>query len=207
MQVFDKPDLQNAGAQILHPGSRALFRYWESIRAERACPVRNDIDMRQIVEIVPDLVIIEKNMLQSDWQYRLAGTRVCELFQSEMTGKDALWGWDAFERNIVSKSLDITLNRLQPCLVRMRFITERGKMIAAELIALPIQASPNGPVQIIGGLFPFLDTPRGPIDPAVRRELVSARMIWTEHEQGDTLLDQMGRKASSFLRVIQGGLN
>jgi hypothetical protein len=207
MQVFDKQDLQNSGTQILHPGSRALFRHWESIRAERACPLRNEIDMRQIVEIVPDLVIIEKNMLQSGWQHRLAGTRVCELFQSEMTGKDALWGWDAFERDVVSKSLDITLNRLQPSLVRMRFITERGRMIAAELIALPIQAGPNGPVQIIGGLFPFLDTTRGPIDSPVRRELVSTRMIWTEHGQGDALLDQMGRKASSFLRVIQGGLN
>jgi hypothetical protein len=207
MHVFDKPDLQNHGTQILHPGSRALFRHWESIRAERACPLRSEIDMRQIVQIVPDLVIIEKNMLKSGWQYRLAGTRVCELFHGEITGKDALWGWDAFERDVVSKSFDITLNRLQPSLVRMRFITERSKMIAAELISLPIQTAENSAVQIIGGLFPFSNTTRGSIDPPVRRELVSSRMIWTEHEQGDVLLDQAGRKAAPLLRVIQGGLN
>jgi hypothetical protein len=207
MQVFDKPELDQAGTQILHPGSRALFRHWESIRAERACPKREDVDLRQIVEIVPDLMILEKNMLNSGWQYRLAGTRVCELFQCEMTGKDALAGWDTFERDVVSKSLDITLTRLQPCLARMRFITERGSVIATEMIGLPIYSSEHGKVQIFGGLFPFLDRGLDLIDKPVRRELVSSRMIWTEHQQGDALLDMIGRKASSFLRVIQGGRN
>jgi hypothetical protein len=206
MRVFDKPELDQAGTQILHPGSRALFRHWESIRAERACPKRDDFDLRQIVEIVPDLMIVEKNMINSGWQYRLAGTRLCELFQTEMTGKDALAGWDAFERDVVSKSLEITLTRLQPSLVRMRFITERRAIIAAEMIALPIHSSENGAVQIIGGIFPFVDRNRDLIDKPVRRELVSSRMIWTEHEPGDALLDQAGRKASAFLRVIQGGL-
>jgi hypothetical protein len=206
MQVTDNSELDQSGTQILHPGSRALFRYWESLRAERACPTRDEVDLHQIVDVVPDMMILEKNILNTGWQYRLAGTRLCEFFQGELTGRDALSGWDNFERDVVSKCLEVTLQRLQPSLIRMRFISDLGNTVAAEMIALPIYTSKDNRVQIIGGFFPFVAQNRNAVDHLVRRELVSARMIWTEHEQGDTLLENVGRKASSHLRVIQGGL-
>jgi hypothetical protein len=206
MQVNNKADLDQAGTQILHPGCRALFRHWEAIRAERPCPNRDDINLRHISEIVPDLVILEKHWLKSDWQYRLAGTRVCDLFQCELTGKNALSGWDDFERNVVAESLEVSLTRLQPCLVRMRFINERGAIIAAEMIGLPIAAKHGGSIQILGGLFPFLDISQLPPAELVRRELVSARTIWTEHCQNETFLANVGQKTRFEPRVIQGGL-
>jgi hypothetical protein len=206
MQVNDKAGLDQAGTQILHPGCRTLFRHWEAIRAERACPNRDDIHLRHISEIVPDLVILEKNLLKSGWQYRLAGTRVCDLFQCELTGKDALSGWDDFERNVVTESLEVSLTQLQPCLVRMRFINERGTVIAAEMIGLPITATKGGSIQILGGLFPFVDISQLPPAALVRRELVSARTIWTEHGQNETILGNIGRKTRFEPRVIQGGL-
>jgi hypothetical protein len=205
MQLIDKPDLDQAGTQILHPGSRALFRHWEAIRAERPCPMRQDIDLHQVIQIIPDLMIIEKNIMNTGWQYRLAGTRLCELMNGELTGRDALGGWDSFERNVVSKSLDVTLNRLQPSLVRMRFISERNNIVAAEMIALPILDRNGQKIHIFGGIFPFTEHASYEHDPMMRRELVSARMIWTEHQQGDALLNFAGRKAAAPLRVIQGG--
>lgn len=206
MQVTDKSDKDQVGTQILHPGSRMLFRYWESLRAERSCPTREEINLHQIVNIVPDLMIIEKNILNTGWQYRLAGTRICDFFQSELTGRDVLAGWDNFERDIVDKCLEVTLQRLQPSLVRMRFISDLGNTVAAEMIALPIQTTDKKQVQVIGGFFPFIAQNRNAVDHLVRRELVSARMIWTEHEQGDLLLEQAGRKTGIQLRIIQGGL-
>lgn len=204
MQIIDRPDLNPAGTQILHPGSRMLFRYWESLRAERACPTRDDVDLRVIVNVVPDMMILEKNILNSGWQYRLAGTRVCDFFDGALIGTDALSGWHPLERNIVHKSLEVTRQRLQPSLMRMRFISDLGHIVAAELLALPIHSADQSAVQIIGGFFPFV-APSSTDAVLVRRELVSARMIWTEHDQGDVLLEQTGRKAGSHLRVIQGG--
>ena len=206
MQAFNTPELDQSGTQILHPGSRALFRYWESIRAERACPQRKDLDLREITRIVPDLFILEKNRIKSIWDYRLAGTRVCGLFHQELTGKDALAGWGHFERDVISRSLSITHERLQPSLVRMRLIMQTNQIIAAEMIGLPIMATTNGPVQIIGGVFPFLNPKDDGHGVLARRELVSARMIWTEHEQGDALLGAAGSLTQPQLRVIQGGL-
>jgi hypothetical protein len=206
MRAFDTPELDQTGTQIIHPGSRALFRYWETIRAENACPSRRDFDLRDVSNLIPNLTIIEKNRLRTNWEYRLVGTKVGELFQQQLTGTDALMGWGHFERDVISRSLDITYTRLQPYLVRMRLVTQRGHMIAAETIGLPILASNDGPVQIIGGVFPFLDHNGFDDSQIVRREMVSARMIWTEHEQGNALLEAAGRLTYPQLRVIQGGL-
>jgi hypothetical protein len=206
MQAFDTPELDKSGTQILHPGSRALFRYWESIRAERACPMRSEFDLRMVTSLIPDITIIEKNAIKSTWDYRLVGTRVDDLFHRQLTGKDVLSGWDPFERDVIARSLDISFLRLQPYLVRMRLITQSNQIVAAEMIGLPILVKAGGAVQIFGGIFPFLDQSHNGFSSVVRYELVSARMIWTEHEQGDVLLDSVGRAAHPQLRLIQGGL-
>lgn len=209
MLVSDKTESEVATTKILHQGCRTLFRYWESLRAERPCPRKDEIDLKQISQIVPYLVLIEHVSSFNPWQFRLAGTKVCEIFGREMTQHDALTGWDLFESNIVAKCLDISKNRMQPSLVRMRFIAENGDVIAAEMICLPVQNGRNAPVHLLGGMFPFLD--EMPKRPFVfqKRELVSARMVWTEHSLnglGDHMIDVVGRKVPVQLHVIQGGL-
>ena len=140
------------------------------------------------------------------WKFRLAGTKIYSLFGKEMTNEDVLQGWDSFERGVVANCLDIIHSRLQPCLIRMRFVSEQNEVIAAEMIGLPIQGE-DGQIQIFGGLFPFTDGRLSDAAGFLRRELISARMIWTEHDAGNTLLGAVGRKAPVQLQVIQGGLS
>lgn len=206
MQNLDRPDNVQIQNQMLHPGSRKLFRHWESLRAERACPRKDEIELKKIVDVVPNLTIIERAATNQGWQFRLAGTKIYTLFGKEMTNGDALQGFDSFERGIVNNCLDISQKRLQPSLVRMRFMSDRNNVVAAEMIGLPIQNEVNGPVQIFGGIFAFHDSRLSNTTPFSRRELVSARMIWTEHDAGDMLLGAVGRKAPSQFQVIQGGL-
>ncbi len=206
MSMFNSSEVSQTGMQMLHPGSRKLFRYWEALRAERPCPDRNDIDLRQIVEVMPNMVILEFNPLLQEWTYRLAGTKVCELMDGSQTGKNAMAGWDSFERNVVAKSFAIAQARKQPCLVRMRFVYENAPIMAAEMLVLPVIESKTQQIQLFGGLFPVLNGKPSAPARLIRRELVSARMIWTEHETGDALLEHVGRKAPPMLRLINGGL-
>jgi hypothetical protein len=207
MVMSNNSELSQSGVQMLHAGSRKLFRYWEALRAERPCPNRSEIDLRQIVEIMPNMVILDWDSPSATWRYRLVGTEVCSLMDRSLTGEDALSGWDSFERDVVSKSFTIAKERKQPCLVRMRFDYAGAPKLAAEMIALPVFDQKTQQTQLFGSLFPLLSG--GPLLPArlVRRELVSARMIWTEHETGDALVSQIGRKAVPMLRVINGGLS
>ncbi len=206
MQNLNRPDDNQAQSQMLHPGSRQLFRYWESLRAERACPRKSELELKNIIDVVPNLTIIVQNSNTKSWQFRLAGTKIYSLFGKEMTNCDVLQGFDTFERGVVSNCFDISQTRLQPSLVRMRFISEQNEVIAAEMIGLPIQDNADGKIQIFGGLFPFSNSRQDGEIGFLRRELISARMIWTEHDAGDTLLGAVGRKAPVQLQVIQGGL-
>jgi hypothetical protein len=206
MVMSHNSEASQSGVQMLHPGSRKLFRYWEALRAERPCPNRSDIDLRQIVEIMPNLAILEVDDVQHKWVYRLAGTEICTLMGSSLTGKNALAGWDNFEKDAVSKSLVIAQDRAQPCLVRMRLVFEGAPILPVEMVILPFFVGELQQTQLFAGVFPLLGGRTFLPAPLLRRELVSTRMIWTEHETGDTLLEQVGRKAAPMLRVIRGGL-
>jgi len=203
MHVKDQYDIDQAGAQLLHAGSRQLFRYWESLRAERACPERSEFQLAKMVDILPNLAIIEQSGAKT-WNFRLAGTAVCDLLQQPMTGKDALGGFDSFERDVVSKTFEIAIGRLQPCLVRMRLVSTSESIVPVEFIGLPVRDTTASKVRLFGGMFAFDDSASLARTMLFRRELVSSRLIWTEHENGDLLLDKVGRKVTPF-RVIDGG--
>jgi hypothetical protein len=177
--------------QILHPSSRQLFRYWEKLRAERACPTREDFDFAPIQGLLPDLVVIERDNLRSSFRFRLSGTRVCALFTSNLTGSDVLYGWDSFETDVISRHLLTVLNQKQPAVIRMRLTTDRHDTVAAELVALPVQVRGSTRIQIIGGLFPFRPLQGLGHASILHRELVSARVIWTEHEQSASNIEPL----------------
>ncbi|MDE2447254.1 MAG: PAS domain-containing protein, partial [Alphaproteobacteria bacterium] len=133
MSITHNPEISFSSTPMLHPGSRQLFRYWEALRAERPCPDRSEIDLRQLIEIMPNIVILEANSMLQTWQYRLAGTAVCDLFDGSQTGRNALDGWDRFEQGMVAKSFGIAHARKQPCLVQMRIVYESAPLVSAEL--------------------------------------------------------------------------
>ena len=41
----------DAPEEILHPGSRALFRYWETIRMEDSAPNRRRLDLNRLAPL------------------------------------------------------------------------------------------------------------------------------------------------------------
>ena len=205
MQVNDQNESPNAGSQILHHGSRQLFRYWEGLRAERACPDRSEFQLAKMVSILPNLAIIEHSA-HGTWNFRLAGTVVCDLLQQPVTGQDALGGFDSFERDVVSKTFEVSALRLQPCLVRMRLVSTAGVVVPVEFIGLPVRDQASGKVQLFSGLFALGNSESANRTLLLRRELVSSRVIWTEHENGDLLMNKVGKKVTPF-RVIEGGLS
>jgi hypothetical protein len=202
---------QNAiESQILHPGSRKMFRHWEMTRAEAACPTREAFELAPIKDVMADMVIIDRDHLRSGFRYRLAGTRVCELYGRNITGQDVLIGWDNFEKDVIGRHLLTVVNQKQPAVIRMRLTTNRTQLIAAELLALPVAMPGSHRIQIIGGLFPFVDLRTLGHSTIIARELVSGRVIWTEHEEPaqDVAVDipeLRGLRQQQPFAVITGG--
>jgi hypothetical protein len=205
MLANDTPELSENDGQILHPGSRMLFRYWEGLRAERPAPSRAELDLKEIRSIVPDLMIIEKDNIRKSYRYRLAGTRVCDLFRNELTYKDAINGWDRFEGDTVRRLYDNIVTQAQPCLVRMRLSTSTTHVIGAEMICLPIQQRHSPRLHILAGLFPFRDMRNLGYDAIAAQELTSVRTIWTEHHAPETVAVHAAMQQP--FQIIRGGLS
>jgi hypothetical protein len=206
MVVNDVKDLNQADSQILHPGTRALYRYWETIRAENAAPARQALDLRAVKSLIPNLALLERDNLRKSYKWRLAGVAVGDLHKESLTGSDALSRWDTFERSTVQKLYGNVVTDLQPCLIRFRLIPDQGEPFGVEQIGLPLLAS-GGQIQIFGGMFPFENMRDRHHESITGIELFGARMIWTEHLPGDQLVAKLRRTRdrAANLSVIRGG--
>lgn len=184
----------------LHPGSRAIFRHWEAIRGESSAPNRDDLDLRQLCQFVSWLFIMERSPRTGGYLWRLAGSKVCELWRRELTGSEVLIGWDRFEFETIQRLLDGVSRNLQPCALRLRLTTSLGQMIDVEIIALPLRAR-DGSIHVFGGVLPFRDAEALGHERIASMELCGARTIWTEPVPGEHIY----ARAKVPLRLVSGG--
>ena len=207
MLVNDSKEASQAYAHIQHPGTRALFSFWEKIRGEKAAPGRDDLDLRQISAIIPNLLILERDHLHQTFKWRLAGSEIGQLYRQKLTNTNALAGWGGFEHNILKQLFNTVVTSLQPCLVRFHLTTDTGQTIGAELLGLPMLARNGMRFHIFGGIFPLRDISRMGYGSITALELSAARSIWTEPLPGDKLVASLNNPTiqSAGLRLIKGG--
>jgi hypothetical protein len=207
MLVNDSKEASQAYAHIRHPGTRALFSFWEKIRGEKAAPNRDDLDLRQISPIVPNLLILERDHLYQGYKWRLAGSEIAQLYRQKLTSTNALAGWGNFECNTLNQLFNTVVTSLQPCLIRFQLTTDTDQVIGAELIGLPILARNGMRFHIFGGIFPLRDISRMGYGSITALELSAARSIWTEPLPGDKLVASLNNPTipPAGLRLIKGG--
>lgn len=74
--------------QLVLEEQRDLFDYWTAkCAAGKRAPARADIDPVDIPRLLPSVSLIETGASLQDAQYRLAGTRLRDLFGREATGQ------------------------------------------------------------------------------------------------------------------------
>lgn len=206
MLVNDDNMSGNSDTHILHPSSRALFRFWESMRAERAAPRRDELDLRRIRHLVPNLFVADRVPGDGTFRWRLAGTGICEIYRRELTGSGFLAGWDPFEADTIGRFLTGTIRHLQPCLLRFRFLTDRGQLIGTEMTGFPLTAADGVTTHIFGGLFAFRETEPLGYSALTHFELSAARSIWTALLPAETSPEVTEPRTIRNFQVIPGGL-
>jgi len=196
--------------ELLHPGSRTLFRYWERVRGERSAPGRLDIDLKSISAVLPAVGILERHSLPTTFRWRIAGTSIGQIWGADVTGRDFLEGWKGIERQSLLPVLNGVVDALQPFVARIKITSDHGEMIGVEFLALPVRSEAADAVQILCAALCFRDAPWLATRVPRRLELASIRTIWTEPLPGDPLTNRRapassGRTTDKPLRVINGG--
>lgn len=73
-------------AQLALPGQRALFDYWLEIAGEKPLPARADFDPLKVPHLLPHLGLIDLREGFDQGLFRLAGTRLRDIYGKEITG-------------------------------------------------------------------------------------------------------------------------
>lgn len=210
--IYNNKSFRNVPGNIMHPSSRILFRFWEAARGEMSAAKKQDLKLAKISKILANICILERDRTRQSFKWRLAGTRVCKIWGRELTGSNVLSNWPDFEKQTMASGFDMVLAQLQPCVARLKVISEHGNELGIEVLALPIQDTNSGEIQILAGIVSFQNPDWLGTQQLAGFELSAIRKIWTESLPGDILARPIpslpgrdSRQPPPFLKIIDGG--
>jgi hypothetical protein len=76
-------------AQLVVQGQRELFDYWLQSAGARRMPARSDLDPLRVPRLLPHIGLIDVRDGVDGATFRLAGTRLHDVYGQEITGKRA----------------------------------------------------------------------------------------------------------------------
>ncbi|WP_158284845.1 PAS domain-containing protein [Hoeflea marina] len=134
-----------------HTNSLSLFTYWNAKRGKRPAPARSDIEPSDIRTLLPHVFICE--IAASDrLTFRLAGTAICLLKGKELKAShfSELWFRDG-QRNM-ERTARAVVDDAKPAVLSVDALSCGGRMLAAELLLLPVSGPSGGNDRLIGSL-------------------------------------------------------
>ena len=120
-----------------HNVSRDLFAYWDKQRGVRLAPTRNDIDPGAIRGVLGDCFMLTREP-GLEPTFRLAGTRICELFGRELKGAPFLSLWDVRSHAELGALLDQAAEETAGFVAGVTAEVDDGAPLALELLLLPL---------------------------------------------------------------------
>jgi hypothetical protein len=161
-----------------------LYSYWNEVRADRLAPQRLEIEPSRIAGILSQTFMLE----WVDWgtyPYRLAGTRLCEMFGSELRGKNFLDGWSAEDRRVLESHLATVCEQGAVAQLILESILDARRRIELEANLLPLYH--GGKITRIIGAMSATSAPHWlGLEPLPSRRLKQHRLVWPDGRPGAT---------------------
>lgn len=194
-----------------------LFEYWNSLRRGRLAPNRSEIEPSAIRNLLGDTFILDV-VDRHQYDFRLAGTRLCGSYCREMKKRNFLDLWTGHDKEAIATLLATVSEDAAVAKAGFSGRTERGQSLEFELILLPLMTDGQTITRILGAIV-AKDTPYWlGIWPIISQSLGSVSLIWPDDEPAflrpiraydaiDTplLIAQEPTKRIGHLSVYQGG--
>jgi len=156
-----------------------LYAYWNGLRAGRLAPSRLEIDPSRIGAILPEIFLIER-LNATTYSYRLAGTRLCEIFGRELRGTNLLDGWTAADRALLARDLTLTCEQGAGTHFVMEGSAGNARRVQLETLLLPLMHGGNAVERVIGATSPIASPHWLGHDKLVDKRLVSHEPVWPD---------------------------
>lgn len=137
-----------------HISSQAVYTYWNEKRGSRPAPERGDIDPADIRRALGDTVMLAADFVDR-WRFRLAGTRVCALFDREIKGEALTALWREEDQNTI-ETLAVTLTQEQVgAVMGLTGLAADGATVDLEMLLLPLAHAGHARIRALGVLAPL----------------------------------------------------
>lgn len=164
-----------------HQSTRGLFEYWTRKRGVRAAPSRADIDPAEIRHALGDTFMLAADFA-GELRLRLAGTRVCALFNREIKGETFSGLWSAESRPSINELLAAVTDEAAGAVAGATARTEDGDPADLEMLLLPLAPTGHSRVRAIGVLAPRVPPWWLGAKPAAELTLGTLRHTGTDHD-------------------------
>jgi hypothetical protein len=192
-----------------------LFSYWNELRAGRIAPRRLEVEPSRIAAILSETFMLER-VNADDYPYRLAGTRLCELFGSELRSSNFLAGWQDGDQAQLARQLALVCERGAVLALNIEAQATPRHTLEFEAILLPLLHGGNGIGRIIGAMSLISPTPMLESDRPLLRRLRKYQLIWPDGRPQPVLERRAAAPALQaapaaqkgmrpHLRVLEGG--
>jgi hypothetical protein len=197
---------------------QSLYAYWNDLRAGRIAPQRLEIEPARIGALLPETFMLER-VGPAAFNFRLAGTRLCEIFGTELRGADMLAGWSPSDRAAITADLKTTCETGAVTLLTVEASADPIHRVQLEVILLPLMHSTNRLERIIGAMSPLTAPHWLGYERLGAKRLIDHDLIWPDG-QPEVLLDGTGlqplaqplagadrtvRSERRLFRVFEGG--
>lgn len=135
--------------------SRQVFDYWIHLSGERAAPQRTQIDPVALRRFLPHLFIASGNP-EGEISFRLAGTRICDLFGREFRGSPFASMWLGDESIAALEVVESVILDERPALLGLR-ASKGEESHAYEMLLLPVRSGEIASDRVLGALVPQHD--------------------------------------------------
>ena len=158
---------------------QALYGYWNELRAGRLAPQRLEIEPSRIAGILSETFMLER-VDAATYRYRLAGTRLCEMFGSELRGKNFLDDWRDNDRHVLERDLATVCDEGAVAVIRLECSSDNRHRVEFEAVLLPLVHAGQNIARIIGAMSATSAPHWLASEPLPNRRLQSHEIVWPD---------------------------
>ncbi|MGQ8631833.1 PAS domain-containing protein [Agrobacterium sp. DKPNP3] len=130
-----------------------IYAYWDDLRGKRSAPRREDIDPTKLKHHLGDLFILTDKGENTPY-FRLAGTRLCDLFGQELRDRPFSELWNEANAVFPCRVARGILQHQLPVIFDVEAEDEHGAApLAFEMLLLPLLTEMDTAPRLLGALL------------------------------------------------------
>lgn len=129
-----------------------VFEYWNKLRGSEIAPLRSQVEPGDLRQVLSSLFMLEATDA-GRVTFRLAGTRICDLFGHDLGGSCLSELWAHGHEDIEKTAIGVMEHGI-PALLNATGYSTAGHRAAFEIILLPLRSNDGECDKLLGAIAP-----------------------------------------------------